>query len=329
MRAGARHVAVVLGLALAAAYVVQADDSTRSAARPAAATVALQPALVSAADTAGRDYFIARHIQDVIPLGSRSISVPILMYHYIRPSPSIRTDMLGYRLSVTPQNFEVQMDWLYAHGYHAVNFNDVRAYFAGRTPLPAKPVIITLDDGYRDLYTAAFPVLRAHRFTAVAYIVTSFVNQPAYVTAAQVVEMDRAGIEIASHTIDHASLGGRASFAADMRELVQSKQWLEQLVGHPVLDFAYPSGQFNAVAVAAVRAAGYYSAVTEIPSTVHSEIDRYTWTRVRVGGGEAMSDFIANLGACMPSVRVMSRAVDVEDVLPRLPRTMNQPDSRF
>ncbi|HYL07684.1 MAG TPA: polysaccharide deacetylase family protein, partial [Candidatus Udaeobacter sp.] len=226
MRAAARHVAVVLGLALAAAYLVQADDSTRPAARPAAAAAALEPALVSAADTGGRDYFVARQVHDVIPLGSRSISVPILMYHYIRPSPSIRTDMLGYRLSVTPQNFEVQMDWLYAHGFHAVNFNDLRAYFAGRTPLPAKPVIITLDDGYRDLYTAAYPVLQAHRFTAVAYIVTSFVNQPAYVTAAEVVEMDRAGIEIASHTIDHSSLGGRASFAADMHQLVQSKQWL-------------------------------------------------------------------------------------------------------
>jgi peptidoglycan/xylan/chitin deacetylase (PgdA/CDA1 family) len=329
MRVAARHIAVVLGLAVAVAYLLQTDDSARLAASPAPAAVALQPVLVNSADPGGRDYFVSRHVQEVVPLGARSISLPILMYHYIRPAPSMRTDLLGYRLSVTPENFALQMDWLYAHGYHAVNFNDVRAYFAGQVPLPAKPVIITLDDGYRDLYTSAYPILMAHRFTAVAYIVTSFVDQQPYVTAGQVVEMDRAGIEIASHTINHASLAGRASFASDMVQLVQSRQWLEHLVGHPVLDFAYPSGQFNAVAVAAVRSAGYYSAVTEITSTVHSEADRYTWTRVRVGGGESMSDFIANLGSCMPSVQVTTRVVDVEEGAPRIPRQLRQAVNRF
>src|SRR5260370_31017198 len=82
----------------------------------------------------------------------------ILMYHYVRPLPSIRTDYLGYRLSVAPADFEAQMDLLHAQGYHPVNFNHVRDYFAGTAALPSKPVVITPDHGSRDLSTPTHPL---------------------------------------------------------------------------------------------------------------------------------------------------------------------------
>jgi hypothetical protein len=86
-----------------------------------------------------------------------------------------------------------------------------------------------------------------------------------------------------------------------MQELVDSKRWLEQLVGHPVLDFAYPSGKFNPQVVSEVQMAGYDTAVTTMTSVDHSRADRYVWTRVRVGGGESLADFTLNLGTPMPS----------------------------
>lgn len=310
-----RHVAraaVAVTLVMAAMYVLQVDDSARPAVPPT--TFAPPSILVTQADTTGREYFITHHTEEFVPFGHSTIALPILMYHYVRPLPSIRTDMLGYKLSVSPEAFQQQMDWLSANGYHTVNFNDVRAYFAGTKTLPAKPVVITLDDGYRDLYTTAFPILREHRFTAVAYIVTSFVNQSRYVTTAQIIEMDRAGIEIASHTVSHADLA-RMSFAACMSELVASKSWLEHLVGHPVLDFAYPSGRISPTAIAAVHDAGYDTAVTEMVSIVHSQADRYTWTRIRVGGGESLSDFVASLGASMTTSQTRFTDVDIEPVI--------------
>jgi len=245
------------------------------------------------------EYLVFRN--QVVALGRRNITVPTLMYHYIPTPPSIRTDRLGDNLSVSPGDFSAQMGWLALHGYHPIDFNDVRAYFAGRQPLPAKPVIITLDDGYADLYTTAYPILAGHGFKAVAYIVSGFVDEPRYVTAAQVVEMDRGGIEIASHAVDHADLA-RLSGGSLTHQLVDSKRSLERLLGHPVLDFAYPSGKFNAVVVAAVKAAGYSTASTEIYSTDHSLADRYTWSRVRVSGGENLAEFVKNLGTAMPTV---------------------------
>lgn len=249
----------------------------------------------------GRDSLITH--QWVIPLGRKTISFPILMYHYIRPAHSTRTDRLGYNLTVTPANFQAQMAWLANNGYHPVDFNDIRAYFAGKTPLPGKPVVITLDDGYRDLYTTAYPVLRAFRFKAVAYIVSGFVDRPSNVSSAQIVEMANNGIEIAGHTVNHANLA-RSSLPLIMYQLQASKAWLQHLIGQPVIDFAYPSGKFNATVVQALQAAGYDTATTEISGTHHSRADRYTWTRVRVWGGEGLHDFITNLGRVEPMVEI-------------------------
>ena len=316
------RVSVVAAIVLSTVYLLQLDDSTRTASASTTPNgVVLSPSLLTQSDSSGREYFVSR--REVVPTGTQAIRLPILMYHYVRTPPSIYTDMLGYRLSVAPSVFQQQMDWLYGHGYHPVNFNQVRAYFAGTEALPSRPVVITLDDGYRDLYTAAYPILRAHGFTAVAYIVPSFVNWAQYVTREQIVEMDRTGIEIASHTMSHANLA-KMSWGSTMYELTASKRWLETVVGHPVIDFAYPSGQFNKQTVAAVQAAGYDTAVTEQVSLVHSRADRYTWARIRVGGGELLPDFIANLGASMPSVTITN--VDIEN-LDAQPGKQSQPEA--
>src|SRR5438105_7688184 len=308
-----RHVATGVGVAvallLAGAYVLQADDSPLLAAvPPAPAGQQIAAPTLGGADTGGREYFIKR--RDMVPVGAPVIRVPILMYHYIRTPPSTRADPLGFRLSVAPAVFEAQMDWLHANGYHPFNLNQLRAYFGGAQALPSRPVVITLDDGYQDLYTTAFPILEAHGFTAVAYIVSGFVDQPLYVTHAQVLEMDHAGIEIASHTVHHSDLA-RMGFGSVVSEVSQSKRQLEQLVGHSVLDFAYPSGQFNMQTVEAVRQAGYSTAVTtDRESTTHSVADRFTWGRVRVGGGESLPDFATKLGPSMPFVTISN--VEVE-----------------
>ena len=69
-------------------------------------------------------------------------------------------------------------------------------------------------------------------------------------------------------------------------ELVASKQALEQLLGHPVVSFCYPSGQYNGSVAAAVQAAGYQDATTTAFGFVHYMYDRYTWSRLRISGGE-------------------------------------------
>jgi len=304
-----RGVAAVAFLATCV-LVLQVGDVTSAAPAPVVLDAVLErQAALGMPPRSDRNYLLT-HTR-VIPLGRTSLSVPILMYHYIRPAPSIYTDYLGYRLTVTPGDFTAQMDWLATSGYRPVDFNDLRAYFSGAMPLPAKPVVITLDDGYADLYTAAYPILLAHKFKAVAYIVTSFVGQSRYVSAAQVLEMDHNGIEIASHTVDHANLAKASLYWAEA-QLTSSKTWLENLTGHSVVDFAYPSGKYSATAVAALQATGYDTATTELPGTVHSRADRYLWTRERVYGGEGLEDFVNSLGPVEPWVDVAAMTTTPE-----------------
>ena len=235
----------------------------------------------------------------VIPPGRASVRVPILMYHYIRVNPDAH-DRLGYDLSVTPEDFQRQMDWLADNHYHPVGFEELRGYFLGHGTLPTRPVVITLDDGYRDLYTEAYPVLRAHGFKAVAYIVTGFLDSPNNVSRQQLLEMQAHGIQVGSHTVSHPDLT-RLPAGEVRRQLEDSKATLESLLGHPVVDFCYPGGTVNQAVVEAVRAAGYLTATTTASGITHSASDRYVWTRVRVRGGEALGQFVAGLGQEEPA----------------------------
>jgi peptidoglycan/xylan/chitin deacetylase (PgdA/CDA1 family) len=300
MRFAVGRMATVLLVFGSALYMLQVAEST--AARPAPPPRASPPASLPSLPAASHATYHPAH-EAIVPYGRTVLDLPILMYHYVRLPPPPTLDLMGFRLTVAPDAFAAQMDWLAANGYHTVTFDNVRRYWARVTPLPAKPVIITLDDGYQDLYTTAYPILVAHGFTAVAYIVSGFVGERGYVTQGEILEMDRYGIEIAAHTVNHANLA-KASQAQLTYQVVESKSWLEKLVGHPVVDMAYPSGQYSQAAIAAVQRAGYYSAVTVADSVQHTQSNRYEWGRVRIGGAEALGEFITNLGPTMAAVVV-------------------------
>jgi peptidoglycan/xylan/chitin deacetylase (PgdA/CDA1 family) len=218
------------------------------------------------------------------------LRVPILMYHYIREPPN-PNDRVGVRLSVRPADFKAELDWLQANGYRTITFADLAAALTGSRTLPPKAVILTFDDGYEDFFTTAVPNLRDHGFDAVAYVVTGFIGRPGYLTRDQVVQLDRDElVEIGSHTQNHLDL--TAVSAAQLRsEVAGSRAFLEELLGHEVLDFCYPAGRFNPAVVRAVQAAGYRDATTTAFGAWHSYGDRLAWTRVRVSGGEGLDEF--------------------------------------
>jgi peptidoglycan/xylan/chitin deacetylase (PgdA/CDA1 family) len=221
--------------------------------------------------------------------GPASIKVPILVYHYVRVNPD-PSDSVGFALSVTPAEFARQMDWLAQNGYHAITTEDLYAYLNRSRGLPSKPVILTFDDGYADFYTTALPILRSHDFRATAYIVSGFVGRSGYMTADQIREADRSGIEIGSHSVTHANLA-RSSAGNVRAEVGDSKRYLEQVVGHPVTSFCYPSGKYTGAVANEVAAAGYHDATTTVYGFWHTLSDRYVWTRLRVSGHQQLGDF--------------------------------------
>jgi peptidoglycan/xylan/chitin deacetylase (PgdA/CDA1 family) len=198
-------------------------------------------------------------------LPARTLSVPILMYHRIdvlRPTLPVITRSL----TVDPKDFARQMRWLHSHGYHAISQAQLFAALERGATLPAKPVLLTFDDGYRDVLANAAPVLRRLGMKATAYVITSRISNGdvSFLTWGQLKQLERNGIAIGSHTVHHAELPGLSDPAA-LQELIRSRRALEAHLHHPVQWFAYPAGRFDARSEGLVRQAGYVLAVTTQP----------------------------------------------------------------
>ncbi len=197
----------------------------------------------------------------------------ILMYHMIsQPQPGARFN----GLRVAPQQFERQLRWLSAQGWHSFTLSEL---IAQADALPEKSFAITFDDGYADNLLQALPLLKKYHCKATLYLVVDrfdrdwSIQRKAHhnegelrsepkLSDEQVCELLASGcIELASHSLTHADFFrlGRSGASA---ELVQSRQLLEQRFGVTVNSFAYPFGHYTAEQVELVREAGYTSAVT-------------------------------------------------------------------
>ena len=204
------------------------------------------------------------------PLPSRTLALPVLMYHRIGPiTPALPA--ITQRLSVSPQDFAAEMEWLHAHGFHAVSaLQAFEALEYGR-PLPSKPVLITFDDGYRDVLWHAAPVLHRLHMPAIEFVITDRISgpDPSFLTWPQLTRLEGFGVAIGSHTVHHLDLTTLSSSDA-WAELSESRKTLEQHLGHPVQFFAYPAGREDAAVVGLALKAGYVLAVTTDPGSTQS-----------------------------------------------------------
>ncbi len=223
----------------------------------------------------------------------KQIRVPILMYHYVEYVKD-KGDTIRQSLSLTPYTFEEEVKTLLDAGYTFMTNAEVADALSGKITLPKKPVALTFDDGYRDFYTDVYPILKKYHAKATAYIISGFLGYPNNMYAWQVKRIaDEGLVEIGAHTVNHAWLKG-----LPQKELVyevdESKKTLEELIGKPVVSFAYPYGTFDVQAIETLAAAGFTSAVSTIPGADQYQTHRYFLYRLRPGGktGEALLSWL-------------------------------------
>jgi peptidoglycan/xylan/chitin deacetylase (PgdA/CDA1 family) len=214
--------------------------------------------------------------------------VPILEYHVLgRP----RTEVAYPELYVPRSAFRRQMAWLAARGYDAVTLEEVEdAWYRGGT-LPAKPVVISFDDGYRPQFTFALPQLKKRGWPGVLNLKA----EGSDLYRSNVRAMLGAGWELAAHTIDHSDLT-TLDPATLRREVAGSRRILQREYGVPVADFCYPAGRFDPEVVAAVEAAGYVGATTEIPGFATRQ-HPYELARIEVLGSWGVAGLAAAMRA--------------------------------
>lgn len=190
---------------------------------------------------------------------STPVRVPIIVYHIVRPSyPTDSADVR--KLAVTPEIFDAQLAYLQDAGYHVVNFTDLENYFASSAPLPAKPIILSFDDGWSDQYEYALPILEKYHDTATFFIFTNAIGHHGFFTADEIHALVAAGMSLGDHSRSHPYLTKITDPAKLWDEIDGSKVILESEFGVPVTVFAYPFGQYSTDTIATLQKAGFIMA---------------------------------------------------------------------
>jgi peptidoglycan/xylan/chitin deacetylase (PgdA/CDA1 family) len=228
----------------------------------------------------------------------RRVFCPILTYHHVnwlKPSD----DAIEIGLTVPPTQFSAQLRYLRAHHYHAITAARLVDYLLNGEPIPPKPVVLTFDDGYKDMYTHAFPLLRRNHLEGTFFIIAGLAGQTRYLTWPQIETLARNGMDIESHTMTHPDL--TVVPAGQVHgEIFQSRQVLQTHLHRPVQLFAYPYGTYNAQVLAQLRTAGYLAAFTTRVGWNPSNAEMLTLPRLHVNPGTSLTTFAAMLQGTSP-----------------------------
>jgi peptidoglycan/xylan/chitin deacetylase (PgdA/CDA1 family) len=219
----------------------------------------------------------------------------ILTYHHIGHPPAQEHQHAG--LWVVPARFEEQLAWLRSRHFVGLRLKQVAEALSSGTPLPARWVAITFDDGWRDNWTAAWPLLERYGFPATIFVTTGRLREgvPAnapddMMSADEVIELARRGVEIGSHTRTHAKLTRLPDDEA-RSEIAGSRSDLAAILGAPPLTFAYPYGGFSPRVEAMVRDAGYIAAASTIRDNRIRADQLFHLPRVMVMGSTTVARF--------------------------------------
>ncbi|MCA9949253.1 MAG: polysaccharide deacetylase family protein [Anaerolineales bacterium] len=222
---------------------------------------------------------------------SWTLKVPILMYHYISVPPE-DADKYRLDLSVSPADFHDQMAYLAENGYETIDLYDLSQAITAKKELPEKPVIITLDDGYKDNYENAFPILQEFGHKATFFVVTEYIDKgfEEYMTWEMVEELASAGMRIEPHSKTHPDLSGQERDYI-IYEVLGSQESIAAHIGYTPRYFCYPGGRYDDTTLEIISELDFWGAVTTAGGQWHGFNDRYEWSRMRMRNTTALIEF--------------------------------------
>jgi peptidoglycan/xylan/chitin deacetylase (PgdA/CDA1 family) len=170
------------------------------------------------------------------------------------------------RLTVSPAQFADEMEWLHEAGYHAISLARLFAALEYHARLPSRPVVITFDDGYRDVLWNAAPLLHRLHMRAADFVITDRVGggDASFLDWPELARLEALGFTIGSHTVHHLPLTTLSNRQA-YRELRDSRRDLEVHLHEPVWSISYPLGLADGRIAQLAARAGYLLGVTEHP----------------------------------------------------------------
>jgi peptidoglycan/xylan/chitin deacetylase (PgdA/CDA1 family) len=217
--------------------------------------------------------------------------IPILAYHSLDESGSV--------ISLSPEIFRCQMEFLHSRGYRVYTVSEYAKLIKGGEKIATPAVVLTFDDGFANFLTEAAPVLREYGYRATVYIPTDFIGQRSAFTSlvdlpilsgSEIRNLAGEGFEIGSHSLSHSNLT-RLAMNQVRNEIERSKGELENLIGKEVRTFCYPRGDYNHEIAELGKDAGYQAAVSLRPGNRNSITAIYTLYRIAIGPRDSIDYF--------------------------------------
>jgi peptidoglycan/xylan/chitin deacetylase (PgdA/CDA1 family) len=228
--------------------------------------------------------------------------VIILLYHQITP----KINEKNVKMAVSPELFARQMAYVAKKHYPVISLNDFFVYQAKNIPFSSRHIILTFDDGFKDNYLYALPILKKYNFKATIFLSTDFIGSAAryspkldswtmekekaedsfclFLSWNEIKDMARQGIDFGSHTCSHPYLTRIPSLEAE-QEIKKSKKIIENNLGQKIKFFSYPFGEFNKKIEGMVKRAGFSGACTAYPGGINNILSNpYSLVRHGISG---------------------------------------------
>lgn len=207
------------------------------------------------------------------------VRLPTLMYHHVQSKEmAIAKKQTG--LTVYTDVFKTQMEYLKNKGYNMATMSDLINFFDDGASIPTKSVLITFDDGYKDFFTDAYPILSDISFHSTIYIPTGLMQNPEYLTWDEIRSMNP-WVVFGNHTWSHKSVVTQEKVM--MNEISTADTQLSDHGLNNPKTFAYPYGPENINAENYLNSLGYKLAFTTRPGNILCKKQRLNLPRIRVG----------------------------------------------
>jgi peptidoglycan/xylan/chitin deacetylase (PgdA/CDA1 family) len=210
------------------------------------------------------------------------LNVPILMYHHIYPLGE--AEQRGIKnLTVDPQYFEHDLEYLNAHGYRTLSVVELVNALNSHQKLEGKTAVLTFDDAYDDIYTYAYPLAQKYRITLNLMVPTGLMENSGYLTWNQLKDMVGSGIVYAyNHTWSHSALAGDDDQKITSEYKTAQQQLTDHLGSVPTI-IVYPYDSYNNRVVSVLKTIGATAGLSTNPGTWQCDSFLMGLHRTRIG----------------------------------------------
>lgn len=232
-------------------------------------------------DSSGNEAKIHRIVNVYNKLGNNGL--PVLMYHFFydeNTSEARDGNWLGI------SKFEEQIKYLSENNYYFPSWDEVENYIDGKKNLPEKSIVLTVDDGDDSFFDLAVPVLQKYNITATSFVITYWYGGR--------VENKEKNVDYQSHSYDMHKSGTNSKgvmLSWDKNKINEDLTKSSEILGGANV-FCYPFGQYNEIAINALKETGYRLAFTTKSGRVKPGISKYELPRVRVTSQMSLDSFI-------------------------------------